>query len=107
MHASYAATATTARLEPFLAPECVPPPTAPFTVTTDVVCYNISLATSYKAYLLNPVPVTTRCDMLLFTYPDCVEVSNDSGPLKLGYGRCIEIPNVPYGAQSVALVCTP
>lgn len=100
-----------AHLKAFLELKCLPPaPKAAvqeLTLTTDVACYNLSrVALSYKAYLLEPLPAGfSRCAMNLFAYPDCVDVTNDSGPLKQDAGRCIDVLNDPPGARSASLRC--
>lgn len=97
-----------ARLEYFLELKCLPEETAQkLTLTTDVSCYNLStVAISYKAYLLQPLPAGfSSCSLNLFAYHDCVEVTNDSGPLKQDAGLCIEILNLPEGGKSAKLVC--
>ncbi|MCJ1428709.1 hypothetical protein MMC29_006620 [Sticta canariensis] len=100
-----------AHLEGFLALKCLPPaPKATvqeLTLTTDVACYNLSkVSLSYKAYLLEPLPTGfSRCALNLFAYPDCVDVTNDSGPLKQDAGRCIDVINDPPGLRSASLRC--
>lgn len=103
-----------AHIEAFFSLKCLPPaPQATvqeLTLTTDVACYNLSMMPlSYKAYLLDPLPAGfSRCALNLFAYPDCVLVTNDSGPLKVNTGhtsQCIDVLNDPPGAKSASLRC--
>ncbi|MCJ1467464.1 hypothetical protein MMC07_006089 [Pseudocyphellaria aurata] len=100
-----------AQLQYFVPLRCTPSPGQKLTLTTDGSCYNLPLpaitpANSYKGYLVSPLPAGVKsCSVNLFAYPDCVEVTSDSGPLKQDSGLCIDIFNIPPGAQSARLVC--
>lgn len=96
-----------AQLEYFVPLRCTLNTGQKLTLTTDVLCYNLTVpANSYKGYLVKPLPAGVRaCSLKLFVYPDCVEVTNDSGLLKQDSGLCIDIFNVPAQAQSARLVC--
>ena len=96
-----------AHFEGFLALKCLPPAPKAAVQELTLTCYNLSMVSlSYKAYLLEPLPAGfSRCALNLFAYPDCVDVTNDSGPLKQDAGRCIDVLNDPPGVRSASLRC--